>query len=50
MFDPSEDATSSDIMEELYVRMKVERGLAEIERGEVLDHSQVKERLRKWVG
>jgi predicted transcriptional regulator len=44
-----DEATITEIMEELYVQMKVERGLQQVEQGELVEHSQVKERLAKWL-
>lgn len=40
-----EQATLDDIMYELYVRQKIEAGLAAAERGDVLSHEQVKQQL-----
>ncbi|MBL7133632.1 MAG: hypothetical protein ISS78_05995 [Phycisphaerae bacterium] len=44
-----DDATMDDIMEEFYVRMKIERGLAQLDVGEGIEHAEVKKRLAKWV-
>ena len=40
-----EQATWDDIMYELYVRQKIEEGLADIEAGRTIPHEEVKRRL-----
>jgi hypothetical protein len=45
-----DDATIDDIMERLYVQLKIEKGLRELDEGKSLTHAQVKERMRKWTG
>lgn len=42
-------STFDDIMYELYVMQKIERGLKDIEEGRVLTHEQVKRELHKWL-
>ncbi len=44
-----DEATMDDIMEEFYVRMKLDRGLAQLDAGEGIEHDEVKKRLAKWV-
>jgi predicted transcriptional regulator len=44
-----DDATVADIMRELYVQMKIEQGLRELDAGKGLEHSQVKKQLAKWL-
>ena len=44
-----DDATMDDIMQEFYVRMKIDRGLAQLDAGEGIEHDEVKKRLAKWV-
>jgi predicted transcriptional regulator len=44
-----DDATVSDIMAELYVQLKIERGLKQLDAGESLDQAEVEKRLRKWL-
>ena len=39
------DATVEDAMERLYFLAKVERGLAEVDAGETVSHSEAKRRL-----
>lgn len=42
------DETIDEAMDWLYVILKVEIGLDEMERGEVIPHEEVKQRLAKW--
>ncbi len=44
-----DDSTLDDIGYELYVFESVEKGLAELDRGEYLTHEQAKEKLQKWL-
>ncbi len=44
-----DDSTLDDIGYELYVIESVEKGLAELDRGEYLTHEQAKETLQKWL-
>ena len=39
------DATVEDVMERLYLLAKVERGLAQADRGETIPHADVTKRL-----
>ena len=43
------DCTFEDVQYHLYVRQKIERGLAAAQAGRVLSHEQVKKRLSKWL-
>jgi predicted transcriptional regulator len=43
----SEDASYSDVMYELFVRMKVEKGKAAADRGDVVLHEEVKRQFSK---
>jgi predicted transcriptional regulator len=43
-----EDATLEDIQYHIYVRQKIEQGLAEVEAGQVMSHAEVQQRLAKW--
>lgn len=45
-----EDVTVSEIMEELYVRRKIEEGLQQLDAGQGIPHEEVKRRLAKWLG
>ena len=40
----------SDIMVELYFRQKVDKGREQLRRGQGIPHSNVKARLKKWLG
>ncbi len=42
---PPEQATWDDIMYELYVKQKIEEGLADIEAGRTVPHEEVKAEL-----
>ena len=44
-----EDATLEDIQYHIYVRQKIEQGLADVEAGRVISHADVKRRLAKWL-
>lgn len=44
-----DDVTTEEVMEELYVRMKVEKALQQIENGEGIPHEEVKKRMAKWL-
>ena len=44
-----EDATLEDIQYHLYVRQKIEQGLADVAAGRVVSHAEVQERLAKWL-
>jgi predicted transcriptional regulator len=44
-----DDASVLDVMAELYVRRKIERGLAEIDEGKGVPHDDAKRRLAKWL-
>ena len=41
--------TYDDMMYELYLLQKVERGLREIEEGKTVPHEEAKKRLQKWL-
>jgi len=43
------DATVTDIIGKLYVQLKVEKGLRELDAGKSIAHAKVKERLKKWL-
>lgn len=44
-----DDASVSDVMAELYVRRKIERGLAELDADMGVPHDEAKRRLAKWL-
>jgi predicted transcriptional regulator len=44
-----DDVTVDDVIEELYFKLQVDQGLAELDRGESLPHEEVERRLSKWL-
>ncbi|MBK9266126.1 MAG: hypothetical protein IPM54_40860 [Polyangiaceae bacterium] len=44
-----EDASFEDIQYHIYVRQKIERGLADIEEGRVVDDAEVERRMARWL-
>ena len=44
-----DDASIEDAMARLLLLAKVERGLQQADAGELIDHSDVKERMAKWL-
>ena len=44
-----ENVTLEDILEELYVRAKIEKGLQDLNTGKTVSHNEVKEKLSKWL-
>ena len=44
-----DNATVDDVIEELYFKLQVDRGLSELDRGESLPHEEVERRLAKWL-
>lgn len=43
------DVTYDDIMYELYVLQKIERGQEDVRRGKIVAHKDVKKRLHRWL-
>ncbi len=43
------DVTVDEVIEELYFKLQVDQGLAELDRGESLPHDEVERRLSKWL-
>lgn len=43
-----EDASYEDIQYHIYVRQRIEQGLADVEAGRVIPHEEVVRRLAKW--
>ena len=41
-------ATTADILEELYFKEQVERGLRDVVEGRTISHEEFKERLAQW--
>ena len=44
-----DDASIEDAMERLLFLVKIERGLQQADTGQTISHSQVKERMSKWL-
>ncbi len=44
-----DDVTTADVVEELYVRMKIEEGIRQADAGEVIDHEEFKKRMAQWL-
>lgn len=44
-----DNVTLEDVLEELYFKIQVDQGLAELDRGESLPHEEVERRLAKWL-
>jgi len=45
----SEESSALDIMAELHFKLKVERGLTDIEEGRLLSQEEVEKKMRIWV-
>lgn len=43
-----DDVTTDVIMEELFFKQQVEKGLQDIAEGRVLTHQELKERIARW--
>ncbi|MBI2526331.1 MAG: hypothetical protein HYV93_10140 [Candidatus Rokubacteria bacterium] len=43
-----DDVTTADIMEELYFKQQVDKGLQDVAEGRVLTQQELKERLARW--
>ncbi len=44
-----DDASFEDIQYHIYVRQKIEQGLADVAAGKVVSHAEVQRRLAKWL-
>ena len=44
-----DEATFDDIEYQIYVLHEIREGIAEADRGELLDHEEVKRRMAKWL-
>lgn len=44
-----EDVSFEDIIYELYVLEKIQRGMKDAEEGRVLSHEEAKQRLGRWL-
>ena len=44
-----EDTTVEAAMAQLYLLYKIERGLEQVDRGQVVSHAEAKQRISKWL-
>jgi len=44
-----EDSTVDDIMEALYFRKKIDKGLKQLDEGNYITHEEASERFSKWL-
>ena len=44
-----DDISMEDIVEAIYVRKKIEKGLKDSEEGNLYTHEEAKELLKKWL-
>ena len=44
-----EDASYEDVMSHLLLLAKIERGIQQADTGQTIPHSEVKERMAKWL-
>jgi hypothetical protein len=44
-----DESTVDDIMEELYFRIQVDRGVKELDEGKSIPHKDVRNRLSRWL-
>ena len=44
-----DNVTVEDVMEELYFKLQVDQGLAQLDRDESIPHEEVERRLAKWL-
>ena len=49
MLDLPDDATIEDALYELYVALKIERGLEQADKGEGILHEEAKRRFAEWL-
>lgn len=47
--DLPDDASIEDVMDRLLFLAKIERGLQQADAGQTISHSEVKERMAKWL-
>jgi predicted transcriptional regulator len=45
-----DEASFDDIEYQIYVLHEIREGIAEADRGELIDHEEVKVRMGKWLG
>lgn len=44
------NTTLEEIIEQLSVKAKIEKGMSQLNNGEFYSHDQVKEKFAKWLG
>jgi predicted transcriptional regulator len=44
-----EDASLEDIQYHIYVRQKIQQGVEDVDAGRMISHSDVQQRLAKWL-
>lgn len=44
-----DDTTLEEVQYRLFVRQKIEQGLADVEAGKVVSHEEAKQRMQKWL-
>lgn len=44
-----DDTTLEEVQYRLFVRQKIEQGLADVEAGKVVTHEEAKRRMQKWL-
>jgi hypothetical protein len=44
-----EEVSYDDIMAEIYFKQRVDKSLAQIEKGETISHEEANQRLSKWI-
>jgi predicted transcriptional regulator len=43
-----ESATETDVMEELYFRLQIEKGMKDVTEGRVMTHAELRNRVAQW--
>ena len=43
-----DDTTTADIIDELYFKQQVDKGLRDVVEGRLISHTELKERIAKW--
>ncbi len=43
------DVSMEDIIEAIYIRQKIQKGMKDSEEGRLFTHEEAKERLAKWL-
>lgn len=45
-----EDARVEDAIERLYLLYKIEKGIEQADRGELVSHEEARKRMTRWLG